>query len=419
MRSPTPILDLETSPPASREEITFAGLAKALPAAVGLLILFFATMFLIFKLEISVPQWLGRIFVPVSQAIERLDSVPALLLGGLYTGLIAFLVVVIHEGGHAMAAALNRWPLAEFRVAPFSIQKHESGWKLRVSWKLSPRALVVANPVSSARFHTRIRVFALAGPMMNLVTGIVVLGMPWAADGSMLSVFAAILVLWSFILGLLNLVPVQLGHLELDGYIAMMVSRNPRKLAMRVAAFKMRDYVRKGKPLDAMNQRWVALAEASGRVSLQNRVGAWLAYVYWARRRQFDRAALTLERMLQASGEVDVNFKAILFAECSVLAALRGQKHVAQTWKARASEFFLPEYLRRRCTSYVAWVERDFEVAYREAVLAKDAVLKLDDRTQKAFMPSWGPWIELLDKERTRVTHVSTAGQMEIVFPYT
>jgi hypothetical protein len=255
--------------------------------------------------------------------------------------------------------------------------------------------------------------------MMNLVTGVVVLAMPWAADGSMPSAFAAMFVVWSFALGLLNLAPVQLHHLELDGYIAMIVSTNPRRLAMRVAAFKMREHVRQGKPLNNMNQRWVALAEGSGRVSLQNRLGAWLAYGYWTQKRQFDRAALTLERMLQASGDVDVNFKAILFAECSVFAALRKQKHVAQTWRDRTSEFFLPEYLRRRCNSYVAWVEGDYEVAYREAVLAKEAVLKLDETTQKAFMPSWTAWIEALNKGRTQVTHVSAKREVDMALPYT
>src|SRR5262249_13408506 len=155
-----------------------------------------------------------------------------------------------------------------------------------------------------------------------LAAGMAVKAMP-LPDGSLLSAIAAVFAVWSFGVGLFNLLPLQIRQLELDGYLALIVSRNPRQLSMRVAAFKMRTHVLEEKPIDAINRRWVALAEASGRISLQNRTGAWLAYVYWTQRRQFERAAMTMERMLRGSGDADVNFKGLLFAECAVFSALR------------------------------------------------------------------------------------------------
>jgi hypothetical protein len=392
---------------------------KAIPAAIGLIALFMSAMVLIFKLGDGI-QWLPEV---LRAALNPLDAVfangPFVAIPVIW--LPMFLVLVAHEAGHAVVALFYKWPISEFRAYPFSFRKTQEGWKLLVSWNLWPGGLVVAQPSTFAGFHSRLRVYALGGPAMNLVTGMLGWLLCLASRGSLLLAIEVIFVIWSFLSAFLNLLPVRARNLELDGYIALIVSRNPRKLSTRLAAFTMLNHILSGKPVSSMNPRWVALAvdEASGAVPLQNQAGAWMAYIYWVQRRQLDRAAAVLERLLRASADVDVNFKAVLFAECSVLAALRGQARVAHTWKDRACEFFLAEYLRRRCNSYVAWVERDFEVAYREAVLAQDAVLKLDANTQKAFLPSWAPWIEVLDKARIPIAEPSTAGKAEVVFPYT
>lgn len=238
--------------------------------------------------------------------------------------------------------------------------------------------------------------------MMNLIAGILALLIPVPA-GSTLSACAAVFLTWSVATGLSNLLPLHVRDLELDGYVALIVSRSPRRLAERLAAMKMRAHVFNGKPLAEMNQRWVALAE-SARVSFQNRAGVWLAYVYWMQQKQYDRAALMLERMLQKSGGVDEQFKALLFAECSVLGSLLGKKHVARIWKDRSDKFFLPEYLRRRCNTFVAWVEGDVETAYREAVLTKEALLRLDENSQRKSLAEWDPLLEALEKARTSKT---------------
>ena len=126
-----------------------------------------------------------------------------------------------------------------------------------------------------------------------------------------------------------------------------------------------------------------------------------------------------LERMLQKSGHFDEGFRASLFAECAVFGAVRGQKPVAQTWKNRASEFFLPECLRRRCNTFVAWAEGDAETAYREAILAKDAALKLDDNTHRRFLLEWSLVIEALENARTPKTGEMTPSEATASIPNT
>jgi hypothetical protein len=93
---------------------------------------------------------------------------------------------------------------------------------------------------------------------------------------------------------------VNVHGLELDGYVAFVVSRNPKRLAARVSAIKMQQHILCGKPMENMNQRWVAMAEVE-QASLQSRGAIWLAYAYWFDREEFERAALVLEKLLRSS----------------------------------------------------------------------------------------------------------------------
>src|SRR5262249_27101851 len=151
--------------------------------------------------------------------------------------------------------------------------------------------------------------------------------------------------------------------LEVDGYSVFMVARNRHALAVRIASVRLRNHILSRKPVSSCNRRWLALVESSGKASQYNKVGLWLAYAYWSDLRQFDRAAGLLEKMLRGCEGDDLLFRALLFAECAVFWSLRGNIEAALAWNARTKDLFIPEYLRRRTNSYVAWVQGDKNAA--------------------------------------------------------
>jgi hypothetical protein len=99
-RSETPILDLTTAPPAVRAGVSARGLLIALPAAIGVVALIPAAMYLKFVLELDVPPWLGEAFSPISTAIAAVFQ-DGPLVGIISIWGVMFLGIAVHETGHA------------------------------------------------------------------------------------------------------------------------------------------------------------------------------------------------------------------------------------------------------------------------------------------------------------------------------
>ncbi len=147
-----------------------------------------------------------------------------------------------------------------------------------------------------------------------------------------------------------------------------------------------------------MNRRWVALIASKQKLSLQDRSGALLTYAYWVHRREFDSAAMMLERLLEISGDAHPDFKAFLYVECSIFCSLLKQHKTALVWRQRASEFpNLADFQLLRCDAHIASATNDIESAHRLALRAKQALLnKRDNRLRETYLKALEPWIEEL-----------------------
>src|SRR5882672_4366424 len=167
-RSATPILDLQVPLRQHAQSLSFIGLLKALPAAIGLIALVMGVLFFVFNHDIEFPHWLNAPFSLIAGEIANVfEYGPFVAILLLWPPM--FLATVVHEAGHAAAALFLKW--VEFRVMPLSISKKEGRWTVKISLKYWPAACVSAYPPTLSRFHSNIRLFALAAPIANLATG--------------------------------------------------------------------------------------------------------------------------------------------------------------------------------------------------------------------------------------------------------
>lgn len=399
--SNTPILDLELPPPTRRNEISFKGLLKAIPAALAVVAIVPASVFVRVMAEKYLPYRtdlifhslsLGRVFDPLS----RMQLVPALL--SLWTGM--WIATALHELGHALAASLGDWRLVEIRAVPLTLRNLGGKWRLSICWKVWPAAAVFADP-KPIRFHSKLRAYALAGPVANLLMftlGILILPSLHASPAAAVLRVAAS---WCIFGAIFNLLPLHIGSMELDGYVALVVSNRPKLIAARIASIKIRNHVLGGKSLEHVNPRWIALAEGVAKATLQSLTGLWLAYSYWLAKDQYDRAAQVLERVLQVSGAFNEEAKGILYSECAVIQSFRKRKPSVQTWEDRAKMLSQPEYIQHRRRSCLAYNDDDFDRAAREAELTKAAAMKLQDKAaREVFLRSWSLWIKEIAEKR-------------------
>jgi hypothetical protein len=323
---------------------------------------------------------------------------------------VPFSATLIHEAGHAAAATSLRWSVREFRVVPFSLKREKDRWKLHFSWNLKPHAMVIAEPPQHARYHVKQAVLALGGPAANLLSCALAALLDPGADVPLGHAICWFFLVWSGFLGVANLLPVHHGGLEFDGYSVFVVARSRQALAVRIASVRLRKHILTTKSVDSFNRRWLALAESSGNASQYNLLCLWLAYTYWSKQSQFDRAAGLLEKMLRGCKGYNLLFRALLFAECAVFWSLRGDSKAALGWNQRTKDLFLPEYLRHRTNSYVAWVQGDKTGALREALAAREAAGKLETNERDTFISSWNQWIETIQADpQTKPSNASAA----------
>jgi hypothetical protein len=300
--SVTPILDLETPPPRRRDGVSLQGLLRAVPAAFAVVAIVPLVVLIRVVAERYVPYWTDFVFsspplLRIVNPLSRMELVPGLLT--IWTGI--WIVTAIHETGHAVAALLGGWDLLEIRALPFTLQKRSDKWQLRMCWKIWPAAGVFAEP-KTTRFHSSLRAYALAGPSANLLT-FIVFTLPFILfDSSQIPAVFDVIYVWSLVGAISNLLPFHISDMEMDGYTAFIVSSTPKLTAARIASIKIRNHVLAGKPVEKVNQRWIALAEGVGTATLQNVAGLWLAYSYWLQKDEYERAAHTLERVLRAGG---------------------------------------------------------------------------------------------------------------------
>jgi len=135
--------------------------------------------------------------------------------------LAVLLVILIHEGGHALGGG-SSMKLIHFVVGPFRWQRIGEKWKFefRPSTLLSFPGGTAVVPSDLNNFRRRKIIQVAAGPIASVVTGLLAAvavftapGHFWAADWRVFSYFSTI----SLVVGLLNFIPFKMGRGYSDG----------------------------------------------------------------------------------------------------------------------------------------------------------------------------------------------------------
>lgn len=80
-----------------------------------------------------------------------------------------FLVVAIHEAGHAVAGSIVNFDFRMYVVGPFMWDKEESGWKFKWNKNLNlSGGLVICLPITTEKLARRFSIYALGGPAASL-----------------------------------------------------------------------------------------------------------------------------------------------------------------------------------------------------------------------------------------------------------
>ncbi len=158
-----------------------------------------------------------------------------------------FLVIAVHEAGHAIAGV---WMKFEFRmmvVGPFLWEKEPAGWKFKWNKNVNTSGgLVICLPMGNENLIKRFSVYLAGGPLASLVlagigyTGYVFLGsMQDQAVLQGLRYFSMLMAWLSMAIFVITIIPMQVGGFSTDGGRLLRIQRGGEAARFEIMLLKI------------------------------------------------------------------------------------------------------------------------------------------------------------------------------------
>ena len=189
--------------------------------------------------------------------IEKIMSLVGLFLA-MYIAILVHLI--IHEAGHLVFGLLSGYKFSSFRIFNFMWVKENE--KIRLKRLSIPgtggQCLMIPPELVEGRIP--IVLYILGGSLINAIAGLTFLIMSFVFVSipflsSVMLIFAVI----GFIIAIMNGVPMRLGTVDNDGYIAFSLTRNPEAMLSFWVQMKVNEQYAKGIRLKDMPDEWFAV----------------------------------------------------------------------------------------------------------------------------------------------------------------
>lgn len=244
-----------------------------------------------------------------------------MILTGFAMAFAFLAAVAVHELAHLVTG----WAMG-FHFQHIQIGRTHIDRFLHVSRKPAPDEPRLGQvhflPEQMKQRPWRCALMILAGPVANLLAGIVVLSLPFEK-----SFISGAFVLTCFYLGITNLSP-QAS----DGSALLTILLKRKDHEARIALTQLFEQVSAGAEYQDLSPALIAEATALREKSVRTVFAHLVAYARYSEERDYNSAAASLEECFTWSPWAPVNFRRSLFYSAAVLQAKRGQIALAEQW---------------------------------------------------------------------------------------
>ena len=160
-----------------------------------------------------------------------------------------FLVIGIHEAGHALVGVLLKFDFRMYAVGPFMWSKEINGWKFKWNKNVNTAGgMVICLPTGSENLAKRFSLYALGGPLASLAFSIgaylLFRAIEFQPSVSMIftgvaKYFSLLLSLFSFLILLITIIPFRMGGFSSDGARALQLLLGGDKARFEVLLLKI------------------------------------------------------------------------------------------------------------------------------------------------------------------------------------
>lgn len=283
------------------------------------------------------PPVLGAFWSWLLWVLAPLFAFPSTVLGLLGYGL-AFVAgnlaaVLVHELGHALVGVAVGFRFLSLRISRIEIHKGFRVVRYRGTgggsggWFGGWANLL---PDRTDRLSLRALAMLAAGPAANLLSAFVILQLPFSNG-----LFGRFFVLFSLILGLVNLVPFRSQAVHSDGARIWMLLRNRGRGERWLAMMRLLPEIVAGAPPDTWPAGFVAKAIAVRDDSPDTVTAHSIAYSVAFGGHQNDEGARCLEVCLRYSSFAAPPIREALMCDAAIFQARRRRRiDLAEQWRA-------------------------------------------------------------------------------------
>jgi len=159
-----------------------------------------------------------------------------------------FVVIALHEGGHALAGVWMKFDFRMYVVGPFLWDKEQSGWKFKWNRNVNTSGgLVICIPTGTDDVSKRFSIYAAGGPMASMATAIIAYGFylwchQWLMEtnvGQIITYLWMIIALLSAAIFLVTSIPLHAGGFSSDGARIIRLLRGGDTARFEVLLLKM------------------------------------------------------------------------------------------------------------------------------------------------------------------------------------
>ena len=182
-----------------------------------------------------------------------------LSLVGLFLGMFVafFFHMLIHEAGHLVFGLMTGYKFSSFRIASFMWLKESGKLKLKRVNVAGTGGQCLMIPPEMKDGKIPLMLYNLGGSFINIIFGALFLvGYILCSDILFLSPLLLIFAVVGFMIAMMNGIPMRMGTVDNDGYIAFALSRNEEAVEAFWVQLKVVEQSSKGVRIKDMPAEW-------------------------------------------------------------------------------------------------------------------------------------------------------------------
>lgn|GEM_PF-1459926 len=346
--SSTPILDrlLPAPPPLQRsaKQRRVSGILATIAVMVpAILISLMISSSTVRDFLFPTTQRLGSFIDSTMKRVYPPDMDGIMMLWAIFCPLLAVLVIVaVHEIGHMVAGMSLGFRIISVRIGPLQISSPFKVKWLRRNPVPGASGFVVLVPIHGHRLRSRAIAMLLGGAMANLISALVVVVLSAPRTG----IFSTWFVVFSILVGIVNLVPFRRLALVSDGKRILMLLRNSRQGERWLALLQLIADLRNEVQSDHLRPDFLAIVTAVQDDSPETVTSHTIAYSAAYYKHDDAEASRLLEVCLKYLGFASPLIREAVLTDAVIFQARRRKRtDLAQQWLAEIPEkTIVPEH---------------------------------------------------------------------------